>query len=50
VVFGRAAAITINENSKPGQSQPELPKDAGMEALANLDRVRFANGDIKTAE
>lgn len=29
VIFGRAAALTTKENYKPGQAQPELPKNAG---------------------
>lgn len=29
VVFGRAAALVTKEKYKPGQSQPELPKNAG---------------------
>ena len=26
VIFGRACALTIAENHKPGESMPELPK------------------------
>merc|ERR1712031_66618 len=33
VVFGRAASLTIGEDYKSGQLQPELPKNAGMESL-----------------
>jgi succinate dehydrogenase (ubiquinone) flavoprotein subunit len=33
VVFGRAAAKTIGEKCKPGDKQPELPKNAGEKTL-----------------
>jgi hypothetical protein len=39
-VFGRACALRIAEISKPGAKQPELPKDAGLASLANLDKLR----------
>lgn len=29
VIFGRAAALTTKELYKPGQTQPDLPKNAG---------------------
>ena len=29
VVFGRAAALITKEKYKPGQTQPDLPKNAG---------------------
>ena len=29
VIFGRRAAQTTKETYKPGEAQPELPKDAG---------------------
>jgi len=50
VIFGRACAITISENSKPGDPVPELTKDAGEASIANLDKLRFAKGDIPTAD
>jgi len=34
VVFGRAASLTIAEDYKPGELQPELPKNAGLESIA----------------
>jgi succinate dehydrogenase / fumarate reductase, flavoprotein subunit len=50
VVFGKAAgaqaAKTIGENKK----HTELPKGAGDEALARLDRLRYAKGKTPTAE
>lgn len=50
VVFGRAAALTTKEIMKPGEKQPELPKDAGMESVHRLDRIRFSNGPYKTSQ
>lgn len=50
VVFGRACAKTIAEENTPGESIPELPANAGEQSIQNLDAVRYANGDIKTAE
>lgn len=50
VVFGRAAALTIAENFKPGESQPDLPKNAGLESLERLDKYRHAKGDLPTAK
>jgi len=50
VIFGRACAIAIIENSKPGDPVPELPPDAGESSVANLDKLRFAKGDISTAD
>lgn len=42
VVFGRGAALRIGEVSKPGDKLPPLPKDAGMETLARVDKIRNA--------
>eukprot|EP00188_Purpureofilum_apyrenoidigerum_P000144 Plantae.Rhodophyta-Purpureofilum_apyrenoidigerum.ctg10564.p1 GENE.Plantae.Rhodophyta-Purpureofilum_apyrenoidigerum.ctg10564~~Plantae.Rhodophyta-Purpureofilum_apyrenoidigerum.ctg10564.p1 ORF type:complete len:320 (-),score=50.44 Plantae.Rhodophyta-Purpureofilum_apyrenoidigerum.ctg10564:1087-1902(-) len=50
VVFGRACAHHIAETFKPGQKQKPLKRDAGEEAIANLDRYRWAKGSIRTAE
>ena len=49
VVFGRASAHTIREQSKPGETQPDLPKDCGMESIERMDSYRFAKGDLPTA-
>lgn len=32
-----------------GQSQRELPKNAGEKTIAWLDKLRYANGDLSTA-
>jgi succinate dehydrogenase / fumarate reductase flavoprotein subunit len=49
VVFGRAAAYRCAETIKRESSMPELPKGAGEEAIARLDRFRYANGGTPTA-
>lgn len=36
VVFGRAAALRTKELYMPGQTQPELPKDAGEASIAKI--------------
>uniref|UniRef100_A0AC35GC33 Fumarate reductase/succinate dehydrogenase flavoprotein-like C-terminal domain-containing protein n=1 Tax=Panagrolaimus sp. PS1159 TaxID=55785 RepID=A0AC35GC33_9BILA len=40
----------IAENAKPGDSVPDLPKDGGEKSIANVDKLRHANGDISTAD
>ncbi len=50
VVFGRAAAHRCAELIKKGGAIPELPKGAGEEAIARLDRFRYADGGTPTAE
>ncbi|BFG05129.1 succinate dehydrogenase [Drosophila madeirensis] len=50
VVFGRACAKTIAEENKPGAPAPTLKDNAGEASVANLDKLRFANGQITTAD
>lgn len=50
VVFGRACALRIAEIAKPGDSTTPLKEDAGMESLENLDKLRYSDGSISTAE
>ncbi len=50
VVFGRACAKTIAEVSKPGDKVADLSPDAGEASVANLDKLRFANGSTSTAQ
>lgn len=50
VVFGRAAALRIGQISKPGDKVPDLKPDAGLESLAVLDKLRYANGTLPTAD
>jgi succinate dehydrogenase / fumarate reductase, flavoprotein subunit len=49
VVFGRAVANRCAETIRPGQAHKRLPGDATDKALANLDRLRHANGGTPTA-
>jgi succinate dehydrogenase / fumarate reductase flavoprotein subunit len=49
VVFGRAAGLKCAADVKPGERQAELPKGAGDNALARLDRFRNAKGKTPTA-
>ena len=50
VVFGRAVANRCAETIRPGAAQKGLARDACDRSLANLDRVRHANGGTPTAE
>lgn len=50
VVFGRACAKTIAEETKPGSTPPSLKDNAGEMSVANLDKLRHANGSITTAD
>ena len=50
VIFGRACALRIADINKPGDPVPALPADAGAACIADLDRLRFADGDVKTAD
>lgn len=50
VVFGRAAAKTVKDNLKPNTPHKDLPKNAGEESIAMLNKYRYANGTEKTAD
>ncbi len=50
VVFGRACAKTIAEVAKPGDKVRELSATAGEASVANMDKLRYSNGGISTAE
>jgi len=50
VVFGKAAGARAAEGITPGESHPDLPKDAGDNALSRLDRFRGAKGQTPTAQ
>jgi succinate dehydrogenase / fumarate reductase, flavoprotein subunit len=50
VVFGRAAAQHCANSVKPNSPHKPLPKGAGDEAVARLDRIRHANGSRRSAE
>ncbi|MDE2161963.1 MAG: succinate dehydrogenase flavoprotein subunit [Alphaproteobacteria bacterium] len=49
VVFGKAAGEQAAKSLSNGLKHPELPKSAGEEALARLDRFRYAKGKTPTA-
>lgn len=50
VVFGRAASYTVKELMKPGEKQPDLPKDAGLKSIEKVDRLRFSKGSLRTSQ
>ncbi len=50
VVFGRASALRCAELIKPNQTHKPLPKDAGDNCLARLDKLRHAKGSTPTAD
>ncbi|EHN01509.1 Sdh1p [Saccharomyces cerevisiae x Saccharomyces kudriavzevii VIN7] len=50
VVFGRAVAHTVAGTLQPGLPHKPLPSDLGKESIANLDKLRNANGSRSTAE
>jgi succinate dehydrogenase (ubiquinone) flavoprotein subunit len=50
VVFGRACANNIASVNQPGDKLADVKPNAGEESVANLDRMRYANGTTPTAE
>ena len=50
VVFGRAAALRAAEILEPGAKTKPANDEATDRAIARLDRLRHADGDISTAE
>jgi succinate dehydrogenase / fumarate reductase flavoprotein subunit len=50
IVFGRAAAKRASDSIERGARHRDLPKDAGDNSLARLDRFRNAKGGTPTAE
>jgi len=50
VVFGRACANRVEETLKKDTPHKPLPKNAGLEAIENLDKLRHANGEFRTAD
>ena len=49
VVFGRACAKTIAAENKPGEKVRELSDNAGEASVANIDKLRYNNGNTPTA-
>jgi succinate dehydrogenase / fumarate reductase flavoprotein subunit len=50
VVFGKAAGMQAANAITPGEKHADLPKGAGDEALARLDKFRNANGKTPTSQ
>jgi succinate dehydrogenase / fumarate reductase flavoprotein subunit len=50
VVFGREAAQHCARTVQPGTGHRPLPTDAGEQAVARLDRLRHAKGELRTAD
>ncbi|MCX7086440.1 MAG: succinate dehydrogenase flavoprotein subunit [Methylococcales bacterium] len=50
IVFGRAAAIRCTELIKPDTAQKPLASTACDQAIARFDKIRHANGSLKTAD
>merc|ERR1712217_913952 len=50
VVFGRQAADTTAELVKPNSPPVTLPANAGEETISRLNKIRYAEGSIPTAE
>lgn len=50
VIFGRACALNIIANNKPGVGIPEIKPSAGEEAVANIDKLRHRTGSLKVAD
>jgi succinate dehydrogenase / fumarate reductase flavoprotein subunit len=50
VVFGREAARHCAETVKPNTQHRPLSKDAGELAISRIDRLRHANGKLRTAD
>ncbi len=50
VVFGRAAAIRAKETVVPGAKLPPLPSHATDYILQRFDKIRHADGSVRTSE
>jgi succinate dehydrogenase (ubiquinone) flavoprotein subunit len=50
VVFGRACANRVESTLKKDTPHKPLPKNAGEESVANLDKIRFATGSRAVAD
>ncbi len=50
VVFGRAVGLRCADTVEPGAKQPDLPSDAGQNALDRFDHFRNASGGTPTSE
>jgi succinate dehydrogenase / fumarate reductase flavoprotein subunit len=50
VVFGKAAGMQAKKELSEDMGHHDLPKNAGDNALARLDKLRYAKGSTPTAE
>jgi len=50
VVFGRATANRVEQLLQKGTTHKPLPKNSGEESIANLDKLRYSNGSLPTAD
>jgi len=50
VVFGRACANRVEDTLKKDTPHKPLPKNAGEESVANLDKIRFSKGPRPAAD
>ncbi|XP_046351032.2 succinate dehydrogenase [ubiquinone] flavoprotein subunit, mitochondrial-like [Haliotis rufescens] len=50
VVFGRACANTIIEENRPGEPIGPISQNAGEASVANVDKVRYSDGSVPTAD
>lgn len=50
VIFGRACALRCKDVLKPGTPLPKIPDNLGEESIARLDKHRYADGGLSTAE
>lgn len=49
IVFGRASSIRAAEIIKPDMDHAPLPSNAGEEAIARLDKIRYSKNHASTA-
>merc|ERR1712213_66089 len=49
VIFGRACAKTIAADYRPGEAIKPISDDAGEASVANIDKLRFKEGDVNTS-
>ncbi|KAL0476844.1 succinate dehydrogenase (ubiquinone) flavoprotein subunit [Acrasis kona] len=50
VVFGRACALYVQDNLEKDTPHEDFKRDAGIEAIHNLDQIKHNNGSIKCNE
>lgn len=50
VIFGRAAALDIAENTSPGAPHEQYPSDVGLWGIEDAESIRLSDGGTLTAE